>query len=210
MSELFKPLDPEAPIDKSRKNLPHWEQAGTTYFITYRLGDSVAQSVLKRWKEELEFWKSQNPQVSEADKNEFMKIFSEKRQAWLDAGHGSCVLKNPKAADIVEEAFRIFDEQRYSLGDYVIMPNHVHVIVRPYDGWTIDQTLHSWKSYTSKEIFKALGENKNVWMPESWDTIVRGMEQWRYYVHYIRNNPVKATLREGEFRLGCGSLKCDV
>ena len=49
---FMKPLDKDAEITKSRRNLPHWEQAGCTYFITWRLADSIPAEKVRGWMAE--------------------------------------------------------------------------------------------------------------------------------------------------------------
>jgi len=64
--------------------------------------------------------------------------------------------------------------------------------------------MHSWKSFTAKEINKRLGQTGNFWRDESFDHLVRSAKQWQCFTHYIQQNPVKAHLQVGAFRLGCG------
>ncbi|HEV3163293.1 MAG TPA: transposase [Isosphaeraceae bacterium] len=75
-----------------------------------------------------------------------------KIEAWIDAGHGSCVLREPVVAAMVQDVFRFFHGQRYRLLAWVIMPNHVHVLFQPIDGWTVAKIVASWKKFTAKPI----------------------------------------------------------
>lgn len=95
----------------SRGYLPHFDHPGLIQMITYRLADALPASVLARLEKE------------EKDARERRKRI----EAYLDAGHGSCSLKHPKVARLVEDAFLHFDAQRYKLLEWVVMPNHVHV-----------------------------------------------------------------------------------
>lgn len=63
-----------------------------------------------------------------------MQRFGNWIQDALDRGHGECLLRDSANRVIVETALRFFDGKRYALGDFVIMPNHVHVLVVPNDG----------------------------------------------------------------------------
>src|SRR5437016_2464281 len=112
----FKPLNEEAEIHKRRRRLPHWEQDSCTYFITFRLADSVPQDKLKAWQEEKAIWLKHYPQPwSDKIANEYQERFEERIQKWLDAGYGSCALQEPEVRGIVERALRHFDEERYAL-----------------------------------------------------------------------------------------------
>lgn len=99
---------------------------------------------------------------------------------------------------------RHFDGKRYELGEYVIMPNQVHLLVTPKGGHRLREIEHSWKSYTAKEINKLIGRWGTVWQEESYDHIVRSIEQLDHYCRYIRYNPLKAGLKPGQYRVGMG------
>ena len=115
---------------------------------------------------------------------------------------GECWLRQPKISAMVEEALRFFDGQRYWLGHFVVMPNHVHCLVRPLGEHTLSEILQSWKSFTAKQINATLGREGKVWQDESFDSIVRDEAALGKFSAYIQENPGKAKLREGEFRLG--------
>jgi hypothetical protein len=130
----MKPLDKSAPVHKPRRNLPHWTQRGCTYFITFRLADSLPQNLLHQWREELKLWLQKHPQPwSPEDAREYWREFQARKERWLDAGHGSCALRDPVRRTVVVEALHHFDGERYELDAFVVMPNHVHVLVTPQD-----------------------------------------------------------------------------
>ncbi len=183
----FIAFDPKTPVGIARRELPHWRQDGCTYFVTFRLAHSVPVEILRQWE--------QLPDKETA---------CQKFQEWLDQGHGDCWLRQPEIARIVESALRHFDGQRYALGEFVIMPNHVHAIVTPLADNTLSDILHSWKSYTAHQINRLLGRNGPVWQDESFDHIIRNEHTLEQTAEYIRQNPVRAGLKEGEYRHGTG------
>ena len=188
---LFVPFDPELSASIHTRNLPHWEQAGCTYFVTFRLADSLPQEKLERWVAERAQWLQQNPTPqTEPQRREFHERFVDPLEQWLDAGEGACWLQRPEIAAIVESALRHFVGQRYTLGEYVIMPNHVHVLVAPLGEWTLAQILHAWKSYTAHEINVILKRDGKVWQDEYFDHLVRNEQALEQYTEYIRQNPV--------------------
>lgn len=199
----FIPFDPQAPLVIHSRHLSHWRQKGRTYFVTFRLADSIPQSKLKAWKKERDHWLCEHPEPHSIDDlREYHERFTERFHAWLDAGIGSCLLRNPRAAERVEGALRFFDGKRYQLGDFVIMPNHVHVLVTPRGELTLSKILPSWKSYSAKEVNKALKREGKVWQDESFDHIVRSSGQLEKFQHYIRENPIRAGLKPDEYRIG--------
>lgn len=198
----FKPFDKGAETQKTRRNLPHWQQDGCTYFVTFRLADSLPQDRLKAWQEERQIWLKFHPKPWTTEtEDEYEKRFLTRVQEWLDAGYGSCALSRQPIQDLVANALGYFDSQRYYLGDFVVMPNHVHVLVTPLDEFALSSILHSWKSYTSNQANKVLGQTGTFWMDENFDHIVRSEEQLRHFQDYIAQNPVKAGLKAGTFLL---------
>ncbi|MBM3335029.1 transposase [Candidatus Sumerlaeota bacterium] len=200
------PLDATAsPLQITQRHLPHWHKEGVTYFVTFRLADSIPQDKLRLWRDERDAWLRTHPEPRTPEQeHEFRNIFSDRILAWLDQGYGECWLKNPAVSEIVENALLYFDGDRYVIGDFVIMPNHVHLIVTPTPGHDLSDILHSWKSFTSKQINKAVGRTGTLWQDESYNHIVRSDAQLAHYQQYIRENPVKAHLRPGTYRSRTG------
>jgi carbamoylphosphate synthase large subunit/REP element-mobilizing transposase RayT len=200
---LFVPFDERASIKTTHRHLPHWEQPGATYFVTFRLVDSVAQNVLAEWREERTQWFKHHPQPwNWKTTRQYMHVFEQSREDWLDRGEGSCLLRKQSTAQIVTQTLNHFDNDRYVLDAFVIMPNHVHVIFKPIENNSVTDILHSWKSFTAKAINSDLNREGSVWMAENFDTIVRDLSHLKVCREYISRNPTKAGLREGEFVLG--------
>jgi REP element-mobilizing transposase RayT len=190
-------FDPLHPVHQSRrKNLPHWTQEHSTYFVTFRLSDSIAQSRLKECKELREKWQEchQSP-YSNQEQEQFDRLFSSRVNDWLDQGAGSCVLRDPEMAKTVADTLLHFDGQRYVLDEWVVMPNHVHVLVTPMAGYELSSILHSWKSFSAHVIKKHLDKDGPVWKQESYDHIVRNQEELNRIREYIRSNPAKAGVK---------------
>ncbi len=201
-SFAFRGLDPQGEFHQRRRNLPYFEQPGATYFITFRLGDSVPQSLLREWREEQENWLKHHPHPWDwKTEKEHHQLFVERREAWLDRGHGDCLLRDPRTAGIVADALRHFHGERYALDRFIVMPNHVHALVQPLPENALADILHSWKSFSATALNRLLEREGRVWMPESYDHIVRDEEELRAWRQYISANPAKGELREGEFVL---------
>jgi carbamoylphosphate synthase large subunit/REP element-mobilizing transposase RayT len=198
----FRGLDPQQPIEQRRGHLPHWEQSGATYFVTFRLADSIPADVLAQWKDERAAWLKLHPQPWDwKTAREYMRRFDEEREHWLDQGHGSCLLRESAASAIVTESLNHFDRQRYLVDAYVVMPNHVHVLFKPLGKNSLVDILHSWKSFTAQALNREMNRAGALWMHESFDTIVRDAEHLRACREYIAQNPLKARIREGAFIL---------
>lgn len=119
--------------------------------------------------------------------------------ALLDAGHGECLLQRCAVRAIVENSLKYFDGQRYLLGDFVIMPNHVHLLVQFQGSTTLKQQTYGWKKFTAREINNLLGRRGHFWQGETYDHIVRSERAFLAFRKYIFENPKKAGLRTGEY-----------
>ena len=113
----------------------------------------------------------------------------------MDTGHGACYLKDPRIAALVRDAVLHFDGQRYDVVAWCVMPNHVHVVVRPREGSTLTKILHSWKSFTSTKANVILGRHGPFWQPESFDHLLRDARDFERSVEYVLRNPQSARLQ---------------
>jgi REP element-mobilizing transposase RayT len=183
-------FDPSQPIGHLSGNLPHWRQEGVRYFVTFRLADSIPLDKLRQWQEEKSLWLKRNPEPhTPGQVREFWRLFPERFHRWLDAGYGSCVLRQLPIAELLYGVLRHFDGERYELGAHVVMPNHVHAVVSPLPGFELSGILHTWKSFSANKINVIAGRRGVLWQKESFDHIVRSPEQMERINAYIRDNP---------------------
>ncbi len=205
MDNTFQAFDKEARIYKRHRKLPHWEQPGCTYFVTYRLADSLPRKQLDLLAQERQQWFKEHPRPwNELEYEQYQLKFTGRVEKWLDNAHGSCVLRQPSIAEEVVESLHHFDEERYILDEYAIMPNHVHVLVKPHKDHRLKTILSSWRSYSALQINRVLERSGQLWMDEPFDHIVRSWKHMCQFRRYIQSNPSKADLCEGDYILGSG------
>ncbi len=178
--------------------LPHWTREGALYAVTFRLGDSLPRSVLEAWLAERQHIiltaQQMGRPLSVHEEQRLQHLHSERVEAYLDTGHGACWLCQPQIAEVVADALRFFDDQRYHLHAWCVMPNHVHVIVEPIAGHELPALLHSWKSFTAKAANRLLGRTGNFWQEEYYDHLIRDEGDYAHAMHYLLDNPVNAGL----------------
>ena len=209
----FRFYDPATTASVKKGHLPHWEQEGATYFITWRTADSIPREKAEYWDRLREEW-LRDHQINPADPDLRKKIeempddlrrdfrrFSRALDDEMDSCHGECLLRQPNGARVVADALRHFDSDRYLLGDFVVMPNHVHLLVGGLPRERMQAQVTSWKKWTALEINKVLGRNGRFWQTESFDHLVRNEAAFERFRRYIADNPGKAKLREGEYLL---------
>jgi len=158
--------------------------------VTFHLADSLPAKALARLEEEL-----RSAPVEQQNPARRRRI-----ERWLDAGRGSCILREPVAAQLVQDSLLCFDSERYRLLAWVVMPNHVHTLFQPLHGWTMARTAASWKSFTGRRLSALSGapgtaaSPNRIWHREYWDRFIRDSRHFYYAKRYIHNNPVKAGL----------------
>jgi replication-associated recombination protein RarA len=183
-------FDSSAPVGRVRGgNLPHWRQDDAMYFVTWRTADSMPCERVDQWMKERDAWLRAHPEPwSLRDEEEYYRLFPDRWEAWLDEGHGQCLLGRPEVRQIVEEVLRHDDRKKYRLEDFIVMANHVHVLVSPLDKHTLSEITQAWKSTAAHRVNKVLGRAGTFWQKESFDHIVRSAEQAQKFREYIQEN----------------------
>ena len=179
--------------------LPHWTKDGATYAVTFRLGDSLPRTVLETWLFEradiVKTARQMGRPLSKDEEERLRRLHSENVEGYLDAGCGACWLKEEGIAEMVLGALKYFDGERYDLLVWCVMPNHVHVVVKPRPGHDLPDILHTWKSFTAKQANRALGRKGQFWQEESYDHLIRDEADYHHCVDYVLSNPEKGGLR---------------
>jgi len=165
----FEFFDPTQDVYVHYRRLPHWEQPGVMAFVTWRTIDSIPASTLRRWRVERAAWLRRheiNPQaenwrelvrlLSPSDRKEYHEHFTSAWMQKLDECLGACVLKRPEFSEIVAESLLKFDGQEYMLSDFVVMPNHVHVLAQFAAEGQLQRRCRAWKHFTAVRIIELL------------------------------------------------------
>jgi len=182
----------------SRGYLPHYEVDNAVQFVTYHLADSLPAATLEKLEFELRSIPDKQKAGTRRDRIEQL----------MDAGYGACYLREPQIAKMVQDTFLHFDQERYHLYAWVVMPNHVHVLFQPLPGYSTRRIVASWKSFTGRGIADYVREmgtpgfrpaarqepGAPIWHREYWDRVIRDDKHFTATIEYIHNNPVKAGL----------------
>jgi putative transposase len=205
-------FDPGQEYQVIERRLPHWSQPGTLCFITWRTWDSMPTHVIADWLTEREAWlrrhgidpssKDWQLQLSALPTgriHEFRRYVADRWNQRLDALHGACVLRQPALAQIVADSLDHFHDIRYQLTDYVVMPNHVHLLAAFRDEESMLAQCESWKRFTANGINRVLGRKGRFWQQDDFDHLVRSVEQFEHLRRYIAENPSRAGLSPGQY-----------
>ena len=121
-----------------KRNLPHYQPPGYTFFVTFRLDGSLPFDVIRRLKEEREKELKEivgydNPEIRREKYKSYQSQYFGKFDKLLDnASYGPTWLKDDKVAGIVKDAMHFCDKKNYDLICYTIMSNHVHQVFTPF------------------------------------------------------------------------------
>lgn len=162
----------------SRGYLPHFDNPGLIQGVTLRLWDSIPAVVIQTILADTEDGAERRARLEE----------------YLNAGHGACYLRDPRVARLVEDALLHFDGERYRLIAWVIMPNHVHVLLEVFPGFPLPEVVHSWKSYTANRANRLLNRTGSFWFREYFDRFIRDERHLANALRYVHENPVTAGL----------------
>jgi REP element-mobilizing transposase RayT len=160
-----------------RRKLPHWQPDGAALFITWRLHGSLpAHVALDR---------------SVRSGQQFARI---DRQL-AEGAAGPLWLRDSQVAETVVAALRFAQKELdlYELRAWVVMSNHVHMVVYPHAPlWKITKAV---KGFTARQANQILGRTgQPFWQHESFDRWVRNQREMERTVRYVEANPVSAGL----------------
>ena len=172
-----------------RGYLPHFDVTHLFQHVCLHLSDSVPLRLLERLKLDLE-------KIPESKRS---KARSMRIAAWMDRGYGCCALKVHWIADEVEKLLISNHGTKYVLQAWVVMPNHIHCLVKTCEGYDLPTIVGSWKRESGKLINDYLrSHGKPILSPvfhrEYFDRYIRDEKHFQNVVAYIHRNPVKAGL----------------
>ena len=190
-----------------RQHLPHIQPAGATFFVTFRLAESIPTTAIERLYEEALMTERRILQIKSKPEQQQEMVLAKKRQfarwdAVLDAAAcGPNWLSQPVVARVVSEAIYYHDNRTIDLDCFCIMSNHVHVVLTPLEEaaggfFSLSRILHSIKSDSANRANRIIGREGRFWQHESYDHYVRDPEELRRIRRYVLDNPVKAGLAD--------------
>jgi REP element-mobilizing transposase RayT len=168
----------------SRKYLPHLDAGAVPQFITWRLADSLPSSLLEQWRRE----------TSGLEEPERKGEMYRRVESFLDAGHGSRLLRNAPIASAVVATLFHDHGRRFELAAFVVMPTHVHVLLTPKPEVPLDAIVRILKGQSALKINALRGQSGRLWQPDYYDRMIRDEDHFRRAKEYVEWNPVKANL----------------
>ncbi|HEX2831400.1 MAG TPA: transposase [Thermoanaerobaculia bacterium] len=192
---------------RSRGYVPHWEQCGATYSLTIRLHDSLPLAVIEQIREQQRVLRrtiSGAPMLTAFERAILRAEFEQTVDRELHRGLGVAFMNDPSIAELIAQTIVHFDGERYRLDGWCVMPNHVHAIVTPFDGWPLAGIVRSWKGYSARMANRLLQRDGAFWQREYFDRIIRDEKDLAGCIAYVVENPVKAGLRDWKWTSAAG------
>jgi len=194
------PVFREQSCKKATAEFTPLSQTDCTYFVTYRLADSLPKLKLLDLQRQKANWLRMHPKPWSSEiERDFHVLFDAQTERWLDDGYGSCLLKDRSVREIVEKSLLYSNGDLFHLWSYVVMPNHVHVLVKPFAERSLVQIIQSWKSFSARNINRLFNRSGRLWMNEYFDHAVRSERQLEHFRNYIVSNPLLAHLPQESF-----------
>jgi len=159
------------------RRLPHLDAIGRPLFVTFRPHGSLPPN-----------------RVFPSERMTSGQAFVAMDRLLDQACDDPLSLRRPDIAGLVIQALYNGQDRlhRYQIAAFVVMPNHVHLLVSPRV--TMRQWLGPLKGFTAYQANRVLGRHAPFWQGESYDHLVRDDKEFERIRHYIEHNPVKAGL----------------
>jgi len=109
-------------------------------------------------------------------------------------GHRSLFQTERMAKLFLETIFRYRDNKKYSLHEFVLMPDHFHLLLTPSQGVTLERTMQFIKGGFSYRVGKELELKMEIWERGYVNHRVRDLTDFINHADYIQRNPVEAGL----------------
>lgn len=163
------------------RDLPHWQPPGKDIFVSWRLYGSLPVTFIRSLQSSTESSARQRFRATEAQLDKAL--------------NGPLWLKEPRVAKSVVDAIQraATELNFFRLHAYVVMPNHVHILIGP--DVPLSRITHRVKGTSARSANKILGrDGQRFWQDESFDHWVRNGAEFIRIKSYIEHNPVKAGL----------------
>lgn len=197
----FRGLDPDKQVDVYYRHLPHWRQDSATYFVTFRLADSLPQEKIDFLQRLRTNWEQTQPTLRSKDSWEQQaREVTKHVERWLDQGDGACHFQSRHHSDDLRQRLDHFQDERYQISCWAIMPNHCHLVIRPLGGNSLEDLVGAIKGVSARHLNSELGLEGALWEEESYDRIIRDEEHLWNVIQYIGRNPAKAGLGREDWR----------
>ncbi len=188
-------------VDMHRGTLPHIQEEGRIFSVTWRLAFTLPQVILNILDEMHEFdqLKQDNSITAEVYERRYAILANQYDDYLGKLKDPELDLSQPHFAKIVCQALRFYHLKLYLLHAYCVMPNHLHLLIQPLPNNNNEfpknsDIVRKIKSWTAHQINVILNREGTIWQHEYFDRYIRNQADYGRTVQYFLGNPVKAKL----------------
>jgi len=190
-------------LEQHRRFLPHYQETQQIFSLTWRLDGELPQQILLSIREiqaAMAELRAKAPGSICPDLIKKYRQCIERYDEQLGRHPATGInLCHSDIAPILTHAFHFYDSNLYELHAYCVMPNHVHLLLKPHaddpeNGVLLSDIVRRIKGYTAKQIQKQGYSGNKIWRADYFDRYIRSDKDYAYTVAYILYNPVKASL----------------
>ncbi len=189
-------------VEKHRRKLPHLQLTDQIISLTWRLAFTLPRELLLLAEELREGLRSSRYGTQNFS-SDLLNGYAQKLQQYDEyLGRYSLLgltLCTPEIGNMISGAFHCYSGKLYELHCFCVMPNHVHVLLKPLPDAAgqfthLSRIVQLLKSYTARQINQLLAREGQVWQSEYFDRFIRNSKDYYNTVQYILDNPRKAGL----------------
>jgi len=188
-----------------RRNLPHIQPRGATFLVNFRLANSLPAEVIEKLRTEADQLEKNLLRIKDSKEKLLLRDKAQRRlfAKWDDELHksqsGPFWLKEDNVAEIVANAIHYHEGEWFDVEAYCIMPNHVHLVLTPYESsqiadYSLTKIMHNIRRNSANHANKVLGRTGSFWQHENYDHFARDESELERIIKYVLYNPVKANL----------------
>jgi putative transposase len=188
-----------------RRNLPHIQPRGATFLVNFRLAGSLPSEIVEqlrieanRLEKNIQTIKDQKEKLLLRNEGQYI-LFIKWDEALHKSQTGPFWLRDERIAEKVANSILYHDNNWFDVLAYCIMPNHVHLVLMPYEisetsDYSLTKIMHNIKRNSANHANKILGRTGAFWQHENYDHFVRNDAELERIIKYVLYNPVKANL----------------
>jgi REP element-mobilizing transposase RayT len=223
VEQTFQSAHEPDPDTFYRRRLPHWHPQGATIFVTWRPNGSLPAEALERLAKEQRLLDKQPARAHESPRDHALRhsvrLFAISDQLLISADRGPHWLRDERIAQLMVDALFYHSLKLYVLLSFVVMPNHVHVLLQPLSleeaqarkpaprieteeasqpapqAVPLRRITQSLKGYIAREANRLLQRTGQAfWQDESYDHWARDEAEIERIAAYIESDPVRSGL----------------
>lgn len=169
-----------------------YDEKKAIYFLTIHLRDAIDEEVRGEWISENDRLQSMEAggSINVEERRNFNRMLEQWFDRFLNAGAGSSLFLNDSQAREADAVLQQFNTARYRLHAWTVMPNHIHAVIQPAEGFRLADIVSTWRDSISSRI----GQPVTIFETEFFGRQLKSKEEYDRYVNEVQADAEKAGL----------------